>query len=145
MGDDWAKDLVLVDDGRVVTFRDAMSARKFALAASLRLAPDEPTRPQDLDAAAAWISDGADPDLTVPLSIWNLAGDVARSVQKPLADRGGILDAIYDKVFFGDNLPAVTPPGERFEPDWHDEEVSALRRIIDRAVDLIRTSVGTHS
>jgi hypothetical protein len=39
MGDDWAKDLVLVDDGRVITFHNAKSAQEFATGAGLQLAP----------------------------------------------------------------------------------------------------------
>jgi hypothetical protein len=77
-----------------------------------------------LDAGATWLSDGGNPNLNVLLSIWNLAGDVARSVEKPFEDRGGDLDAIYNKVFFGNNLPAMTPLGEHYEPDWDDEELA---------------------
>jgi len=145
MGDDWAKDLVLVNDGRVVIFPDVAAAQDFATHSQLPLAPDEPARPFEFDAAAAWLADGGKPDPEVLLGIWNLAGDVARSVDKPFEDRSGDLDAIYDKVFAGNNLPAMTPPGEHYEPEWDLDELTHLRWIIGQGVDLIRSALGTSS
>jgi hypothetical protein len=142
MGDDWAKDLVLVSDDRVVLFPDVKSAREFATHQRLPFAPEEPGRPFDFDAAAAWLSDGGTPDAEILLNIWNLAGDVARSVEKPFEDRSGELDAIYNKIFAGNNLPAMTPPGEHYEPEWDLEELALLRRIIGQGVDLIRSAVS---
>jgi hypothetical protein len=48
-------------------------------------------------------------------------------------------------VFFGNNLPAMTPPGEHYVPEWDDEEIALLWRIIGQGVDLIRSSLGDHN
>jgi hypothetical protein len=36
---------------------------------------------------------------------------------------------IYDKLFFANNLPAVTPRGASYEPIWSEGEIELLSRI----------------
>jgi hypothetical protein len=36
---------------------------------------------------------------------------------------------IYDMLFCANNLPAVTPPGEHYKPEWVQEEIEAMARI----------------
>jgi hypothetical protein len=47
------------------------------------------------------------------------------------------------KLFFGNNLPSMTPRGEHFEPEWSAEELGVLRARIETAVDLIRSHVAS--
>lgn len=100
----------------MVSFSDEESAREYALAENLSLAPKEALRLHDLDRAVRWLEADAEPDCRLLLAIWNLAGDVARSVSEPFDDRGGVLDDVYHKLFFGSNLPSMTPPGEQYHP-----------------------------
>jgi hypothetical protein len=139
--DDWALNRIIADAGRVVSFSDEVSARQYALAKNLTLAPKEELHLHDLDSAVRWLEADAEPDCSLLLAIWNLAGDVARSVNEPFEDRGGALDDVYDKLFFGNNLPSMTPPGEQYHPEWTEEELRLLRARIEMAVDLIRYRV----
>ena len=111
---------VLTDAGWVVSFSDEASAREYALAEDLTLAPKEEPRLHDHDGAVRWLEADAEPDCRLLLAIWNLAGDVARS---------------------GNNLPSMTPTGEQYNPEWTDEELGSLRARIEMAVDLIRHRV----
>jgi hypothetical protein len=132
---------VIADAGRVVSFSGEVSAREYALAKSLTLAPKEELHLRDLDSAVRWLEADAEPDCSLLLTTWNLAGDVARSANEPFADRGEALDDVYDKLFFGSNLPSMTPPGDRYNPQWTGEELGLLRARIETAVDLIRDRV----
>jgi hypothetical protein len=143
VSDDRALNRVLADAGLVVSFSDEQSAREYALAENLTLAPREEFRLHDLDSAVRWLEADAEPDCRLLLAIWNLAGDVARSVNEPFEDRGEVLDGVYDKLFFGNNLPAMTPPGEQYRPEWTEEELGLLRASIEMAVDLVRSRVGS--
>ena len=143
VSDDWALNRVLADAGGVVSFSDEESAREHALAENLTPAPEEDLGLHDLDSAVSWLHAGTEPDCRLLLAIWNLAGDVARSVSEPFADRGEVLDCVYDRLFFGNNLPSMTPPGELYHPQWTEEELRLLRATIQIAVDLIRSRVVT--
>src|SRR5215472_16736515 len=113
VSDDWALDRVLADSDGVVAFPDEESAREYARAENLPLAPKEELDLHDVVGAVHWLRAGARPDCGLLLAIWNLAGDVARSVNEPFEDRGEVLDDVYNKLFFGSNLPSMTPPGEQ--------------------------------
>jgi hypothetical protein len=141
VSDDWALNRVLACAGRVVSFSDEESAREYALAENLTLAPKEELRLHDLDSAVSWLEADTEPDCRLLLAIWNLAGDVARSVNEPFEDRGEVLDDVYNKLFFGNNLPSMTPAGEQYHPEWTEEELRLLRATIQIAVDLIHSRV----
>lgn len=141
VSDDWAQNRVLVDGGRVVSFSDPESARGYALTQRLPLAREEELRLHGLDSAVSWLVADGEPDCSDLLAIWNLAGDVARSVNERFEDRSEVVDDVYNKLFFGNNLPSMTPPGERYEPDWTQEELALLRTTIETGVDVIRSHV----
>jgi hypothetical protein len=141
VSDDWGLDRVLAAAGRVISFTDKASAREYALAEHLTLAPKEELHLHDVDSAIGWLETDAEPECPLLLGIWNLAGDVARSVNEAFKDRGELLDKVYDKLFFGSNLPSMTPPGEHYQPEWSEEELGLLRSMTEAAVDLIRCHV----
>jgi hypothetical protein len=66
------------------------------------------------------------------LNAWNLLGDIARSVNASLDDRGPEADKCYDKLFYGNNLPSITPPGEHYGPYFDDHEQRVITEILDR-------------
>ncbi|MGH3252932.1 MAG: hypothetical protein ACRDOI_42890 [Trebonia sp.] len=139
--DDQGLDRVLADAGRVVSLAEEGAARHYAHGQHLALAPQEELVLHDLDSAVRWLQAGGEPDCGLLLTIWNLAGDVARGLSEPFEDRGEVLDHVYDKLFLGSNLPSVTPPGERYQPQWPQEELGLLRATIKTAADLIRSRV----
>jgi hypothetical protein len=142
--DDHGLDRVLADGGRAVSFAGEGAAREYALGEHLALAPKHEYELllNDLDGAVRWLDGDAEPDCGLLLSIWNLAGDVARGVNASFEDRGEVLDKVYDKLFFGSNLPSMTPPGQRYQPEWTEEELGMLRATIKTAADLIRSRVA---
>ena len=50
------------------------------------------------------------------------------------ASRQGDIDSAYEKLFYGNNLPAVTPDGASFHPLLSDGERAALRALLRNAV-----------
>jgi hypothetical protein len=94
----------------------------------------EPVRHYDFDRLAAWCLDprAATLDLEAALDAWNLFGDVPGptevvSLFRTLDGRAG---AVYEKLFFAQHLPAVTPPGERYVPAWTPDELQELGRVL---------------
>lgn len=135
-------DGVVVQDGRMLSFSSDDLLCQFAAQAGLALA-DETPRLHDLDSVQAWLScpHRDTIDCSATLSAWNLFGDIARSL--PTAGAGFSAldrahDGIYEKLFFGNNLPAVTPEGEHYEPSWPDDEITAFVAILDRGLRLFR-------
>ena len=139
VSDDGA-DCVVADGNRAVAFDDLDELRAHAATMGLGVEP-EPSELVDLDAAERWCRSGGDPDPVLLLATWNLCWDVANGTGAAFDHRGGELDVLYDKLFYANNLPSMTPPGEHWIPEWPDEQVARLRIVIGAGIALVRSSL----
>src|SRR5262249_49752162 len=68
--------------------------------------------------------------LPLPLCGAQRVGTTSRREQK-----------IYNKLFLANNLPAVTPPGEHYGPEWMQEEIEAMARVYRLGLAELRASI----
>ncbi|CAN5307548.1 hypothetical protein BH09BAC1_BH09BAC1_15080 [soil metagenome] len=91
----------------------------------------------DFDKVVAWIRK---PNTRIECelfnNIWNAAGDLAATLPTGFQkhDNNKRTLRIYDKLFWGLNLPAFTPPGRHYIPRWNKWEVLLLRTVMRDAV-----------
>jgi hypothetical protein len=128
--------------GRVLSFATEARLLSFTDRHGLPVAEEGPIL-HDLDAVQRWTTDprAETLDCRDALAAWNLFMDVASSL--PVEGAAFVradseLNLIYEKVFWGNNLPAVTPEGERYEPLWTEDEVSHLAGLLSRGFELFR-------
>jgi hypothetical protein len=125
-GDDIPDRVVLDDAGELRLFSSEAAAR----AAEGDELSTEPPTIYDLDALDAWCrSDAVPADCSPLLEAWNLFGDLPRD-ENLFAAADGQQNDLYDKLFFGCNLPAMTPPGQEYIPTWTSGEIHALKRVL---------------
>jgi hypothetical protein len=136
------KDSIVVDaDGLIPTFDNAFSLRQYAELKEYNLETEEP-RLHDLDWVQSWCAGENTPiDYSEALNAWNLFADVAASVQVAghdfcVADNSA--SSTYRKLFWGNNLPSVTPKGESYVPEWAVKELESLRTVLSLGLDLFR-------
>ncbi len=48
---------------------------------------------------------------------------------------------IYDKLFWGCNIPALTPRGKKYIPLWSAREISIINKVLTEGVRIFRDSV----
>jgi hypothetical protein len=142
-------DSVLVDaDGSVPTFEDLKTLELFAEQNGIPLESETPVL-HDLDWVARWrIAQATEIDCVQTLDAWNLFRDVAASVQAKSSefaklDRNWPL--IYDKLFWGNNLPAMTPEGQSYVPQWTLQETQLLAAVLSAGLDLFESCVGNRT
>jgi hypothetical protein len=141
-----ADDRVKLDDhGALLTFDDLPALIEACRSEGIVLADEDPSGPLDLDLLRAWIDTGGEADPRLLLNGWNLFGDVARSVGVLLEDRSPDRDTLYNKLFFANNLPAVTPPGERYDPHWSEAELAGLREVVGEGLRVFRLALVHHA
>jgi hypothetical protein len=85
------------------------------------------------------------------LNAWNFFDNRARlSVRSARSVDGGNTPytrlarraaASHDKLFWGCKLPAVTPPGQWFEPDWRAEELAEMSLILSAGLDQLESEL----
>jgi hypothetical protein len=112
--------------GFLPSFGSLTNLREYAGLNHYTLETGEPAM-HDLDWVAAWVDKPTKRvDCVRALLAWNLFDDVAASI--PAAEFGGKSAqsaSIYQKLFWGNNLPSMTPTGKRYIPKW-SERKSAL-------------------
>jgi len=77
----------------------------------------------------------------VLLNAWNLFGDIATSVDAEFDSDRQLSQRVYEKLFWGNNLPSVTPPGKHYTPLWNEDELSLMRAILGHGLDIFRKHV----
>jgi hypothetical protein len=107
-----------------------------AEAADLGVELEESRTVYDLDQLRAWcrrpIAEGI--ECRTFLDAWNFFDDLAGLHTAPGTEYAQLsreAAAYYDKLFWGSNLPSVTPPGERFDPSWSAAELGAVVRVFE--------------
>ncbi len=116
--------------GAILTFPDQDAALTYARSHLLDLEAEPPIW-YDLDAIARWCDtpDATGIDCDTFLRAWNLLGDLGVGPDSIFRGADRRATPIYDKLFFGNNLPSVTPPGDSYVPAWSDAEVVELTRL----------------
>jgi len=145
--EDSKKDHFVTNDrGKVSTFSNLDDLKHFENHLGLTVTASSELRPLNLDAIADWLSEGEEmPECDVLLNAWNAFSDISSSFQgndAPFAKADFAHKSIYDKLFWGNNLPSVTPVGERYDPIWNAGEMESLKAILGAGLDLFIASTG---
>jgi hypothetical protein len=79
-------------------------------------------------------------DCSAFLNAWNFFDDMAEIHANPETQHARLsreASEIYEKLFWGNNLPATTPTGERYEPSWTIGELEMMRQVLESGLHLI--------
>jgi len=136
-------DRVVADDrGFVLTFEDISAVQAYADTRHYELKREEAKR-QDLDWVATWLKkEGMPVDCHEALAAWNLFSDVARSVHGTggnFQQRDRQFPKVYPKLFWGNNLPSITPEGSHFDPEWSPDEPTGLAEVLGAGLEMFQS------
>jgi hypothetical protein len=106
---------------------------------------DEPAQHINLDAIETALRRSGVPAKSV-IDCWNFLTDLCATIGEPVTTLEGADTAeprrVYNKVLCACNLPAMTPPGNRFRPRWAPDDLRTLKAIFRRGRALARRSLG---
>ncbi len=133
-------DGVIVDaNGKVPCFPNNEDLLRYACSLNLSVETEEPNL-HDLDSLASWLEakDNETVDCKIFLAAWNLFDDVSRSVGGNFDPGRKKTKKIYNKLFWGNNLPVVTPEGKSYTPLWTKRELKIMREVLSEGLSLFR-------
>jgi hypothetical protein len=135
------RDGFVLDGGRLLTACTADALTVAARARGIPLVNDAPAD-YDFDRIRAWCAApvGARIDCRAFLNAWNFLDDLAglsTGADTEYSRQSRRSAASYDKLFWGSNLPAVTPLGERYDPVWDADELIEIRRVMNAGLGLL--------
>lgn len=134
--DENMKDRVYTSNGEVITFPSEEQARKKA--EKLGLEADKKTVFYDVERLIYWFEmHQREIDCDFLIDFWNLFSDIASSIGKDLEPvRTRRINRCYNKLFWGLNLPAVTPEGCEYEPIFTKRERKLIREIMRTGLEI---------
>jgi hypothetical protein len=132
-------------DGRLLVGKSAEALAVEAGDAGMVLEPEARTE-YDFDRLRAWCRRPAHEGVECPafLNAWNFFDDLGGLHTAPTSAYARLSRAAggcYDKLFWGNNLPSVTPPGERFDPPWSATELAAMRGVFEAGLDVLESEL----
>jgi hypothetical protein len=138
-------DGVVDRDGCIPSFRTESALLAYAHTLSVTIEPEAASL-HDLDLVQTWLADPHPERVDPPnfLCAWNLFSDVAQTlpvVGARFIELDSLLGPLYDKLFWANNLPAVTPEGERFVPEWSTTEVEELTAVLCEGLSMFTRSL----
>lgn len=133
--DGLAEDRLLEKNNRIISFATEKECRDYAANKKLILTDD---------AVAAYNLDNNDfsDDCSAMLDKWNIMNDAANSVDIRFEGNKLIYDDLYNKIFFGCNLPAIRRDGEEYIPIFSDEDKTAIKKIFVQGFDIIKNNMS---
>ncbi|WP_205503991.1 hypothetical protein [Rufibacter psychrotolerans] len=127
---------------RLLTFSEKDDLLGFAQKNGLVIEEDEPAK-YDFDIIEIWIKNPTGfIDCKEFLNAWNLFTDVVTTLRIEFEGnkKEKVRSRIYDKLFFGNNIPAITPEGQEYTPEWTDKEIARVAEIMKEGLTILRKS-----
>jgi len=139
------RDGILDFEGCIPSFRTESALLAYADSLSVTVEA-EASGLHDFDLVQTWLADPQPHrvNLYVFLDAWNLFGDVARTlpaVGGRFIELDSRLGPLYDKLFWANNLPAMTPEGERFVPEWSTIEIEGFTALLREGLSMLIRSL----
>lgn len=75
------------------------------------------------------------------LNAWNLLDDISLSVEGNFNSERKKTEKIYEKLFWGNNLPIVTPQGKFYKPSWNKKELEIIRKVLLHGIEIFSTNL----
>jgi hypothetical protein len=102
----------------------------------------------DFDRIRGWCAtpEAAGVDCPAFLNAWNFFDDLAGlhsgadTRYTRLSRRAA---GCYDKLFWGNNLPAVATTDERYIPSWESAELGRIRRVMRAGIELMEAELSS--
>ena|SRR5207249_3055821 len=133
-------------DGTIPIFVSKTDLMSYAQTNGFTSTKFEESRLHNLDVIAKWLNmkkmkRSRRVDCMQFLSAWNLFADASKSVGSDFdLDRERTLK-IYEKLFWGNNLMAVTPPGKFYVPIWSAREIEIIHEVMSHGLSMFRHHV----
>lgn len=135
-----------LDPQSVACFYDRITLLRFSETNNIGTIVDDDPVVVDIDAAREWALSpiSTTEDCHNALGVWNLFIDLCATLPDKCSTLKIAIDNAPDteqKLFFGSNLPSITPEGEYYKPHWETEDKMVLRSVFSNGAEALRRSV----
>lgn len=130
------KDGIVCKNGKLLFFDSVKLLKEFCSDEKILLSnTDEPPVIYDLGYLKNWLrSPDNDFDCSEMLDFWNIIADALKNTESDFIGdcEDEDIDSLYDKLFYGCNLPSYNTSDEKYIPEWTNEEIELLQKVLSQ-------------
>ncbi len=137
------KDGIWINENNLIlSFQNIEDLQRFTSEIGISIKKEDPLL-HNLDIVKQWLSeDSAEiKDYNPFLDAWNLFDDVSYSTNSNFNSDRKVTKKIYEKIFWGCNLPAVTPEGKSYEPIWSKKELKIIKETLSDGFQIFEKNI----
>ena len=134
-------DGLLTGESKILAFSTPAQAEAYLTGRGIYLQEDAACPVYDFDWLQGFLKSGLrEISCERALDFWNLFTDAAFSLQKDFLGDRKQYNKLYNKLFYGNNLPAIRRDGEEYLPRWSERESKMIRKILQNGLDLLEAA-----
>ncbi len=138
-----ADGIVVDQTSQVPVFRTPQGLATYAETNNLLPLENDNSAFYNFDAVEKWLKRKRPTQLDCVefLNAWNLLADLSATISGDFDSDKIETGDIYSKLFWGSNIPAITPPGKHYDPVWVGRESRIIRQVIEHGLSLFRRNI----
>lgn len=130
-------DVFICKNNKVIFWRDLKELRIYFESNYNDLLENEIVT-YNLDSIQDWCKATTnDIDCDLILNMWNIFKDAASSTKEQFLGDSEILNSLYDKIFYGNNLKTINSSDKLFTPIFDTQEILNIKQVVQDGVDII--------
>lgn len=134
-------DYLINQENRIEYFSAMRDLETYCLRNKLPLSKDD-AAVYNLDEIETWLAGGKTRvDCKLILNVWNIFQDVAFSAKVLFSGNDKTYNGVYNKIFYGNNLPSINTSGKIYVPEWDEEELQVISDVLENGMQLFRKSL----
>lgn len=137
-------DGVVVEKNKILIFASMQEILAYSKTKNIDIVIDAITL-YNFDKITLWLSKYKNEKIICHeiLNIWNFFTDISKSLNIKFIgnNKDKITNKIYNKLFWGSNLPSVTPKGKFYIPIWRKSKRKKLAKILTEAMLIFKNYI----
>ena len=133
-------DGLLNENNKIKYFNTENNLTNYAINKGIKIQPDKITVYNIDDIQKIIQSKGKVIDCEKVLNLWNIIADIAKTIGTSFYGDKDEITHIYDKLFYGNNLPAICEGNEMQPPIWDEKEISIIFKVLEDSYKIFELS-----
>ncbi|MHC5218369.1 hypothetical protein ACYSNR_17165 [Enterococcus sp. LJL128] len=129
-------DGLIIEEGKLIKFDSIIELKAYVKEKKLSLGTGVTT--YNIEHLEKQLENGLmHVDCEEVLLFWNISLDISNSLAFPFLGTDNF-HHIYEKLFYGNNLPAINTSGEKYVPTWSGEEMHDIKNVVSDGVSILK-------
>lgn len=135
-------DVFFTQNDKIIFWNDICSLSEFCEINNINFA-DEKEIVYNIDCCENWCNSiSEDIDCSTILNLWNIFSDLHSSIGVEFEGSLEHYNSVYDKLFYGNNLPCINTTSKKYLPTFDDDEIQRIKEMMMKGINLFKRIIS---